>query len=55
MNNEQTTTAAAMAAWCRANAARVAAKADDRTFARFLDAWAAWSALSRVNAKGGVA
>jgi hypothetical protein len=55
MSNEQTTTAAAMAAWCRANAARVAAEADDAAFARFLDAWAAWSALARVNAKGGAA
>jgi hypothetical protein len=55
MSNEETTTAAAMAAWCRDNAARIAHHADDRTFARFLDAWAAWSALSRVNAKGGAA
>ena len=47
--------AAAMAAWCRANAARMAREADDHAFARFLDAWAAWSALARVNAKGGAA
>jgi hypothetical protein len=55
MSAPATQTAAAMAAWCRANAARVAAEADDRTFDRFLAAWAAWSALARVNARGGAA
>jgi hypothetical protein len=53
MTNEQTTTAAAMAAWCRENAARMAREADDQAFARFLAAWSAWSALARVNARGG--
>ena len=55
MTNQETTTAAALAAWCRENAARVAQEADDQSFARFLAAWAAWSALARINAKGGAA